>query len=133
MCEADAVLELEALDNEVGGILGGAHASMGSTVVLQIGSVHLLVSSLPTYDWAYEQYEAVGLDPRRAKFVGVKNMMNFRFGYRDIMKAYFVLDLPGPTPADMRALPFGRIRRPAFPFDRGCKEPRLELATSVRY
>jgi len=116
-----------------GGILGGAHASMGSTVVLQIGSVHLLVSSLPTYDWAYEQYEAAGLDPRRAKFVGVKNMMNFRFGYRDIMKAYFVLDLPGPTPADMRALPFGRIKRPAFPFDRDCKEPRLELATSVRY
>ena len=71
---------------------------MGSTVVLQIGSVHLLVSSLPTYDWAYEQYEAAGLDPRRAKFVGVKNMMNFRFGYRDIMKAYFVLDLPGPIP-----------------------------------
>jgi len=34
---------------------------------------------------------AAGLDPANAKFVGVKNMMNFRFAYRDVMKAHYVL------------------------------------------
>ena len=44
--------------------------------------------------------------------------MNFRFGYGDVMKGFFVLDLPGPTPPDMRLLPFTRIARPVFPLDR---------------
>lgn len=113
-----------------GGILGGAWASMGKAAVLQIGPVRLLVASVPTYEWAFEQYAAAGLDPGQAKFVGVKNMMNFRFGYRQLMKGYFVLDLPGPTPADLRALPFRRLERPLFPFDADLEEPQLALVTS---
>jgi microcystin degradation protein MlrC len=100
-----------------GGILSGTWSSMGPSAVLQIGSLSLLVMTHPTYDYAYEQYASVGLDPRRAKFVGVKNMMNFRVGYRDIMKGFFVVDCPGPTPTDMRALPFRRVKRPVFPID----------------
>jgi len=113
-----------------GGILGGAWASMGPSVVLAVGSIHLLVMTYPTYDWAYEQYESMGMDVRRAKFVGVKNMMNFRFGYHDIMKGYFVLDLPGPTPADMRALPFQRVNRPLFPLDENLQHPKVQISTS---
>ena len=74
--------------------------------------------SNPTYDWAAaEQYESVGLDPRAAKFVGVKNMMNFRRGYGGIMKAFFVLRFAGPTPTDYRKLPYKRVRRPIYPLD----------------
>src|SRR5207247_9195287 len=83
------------------------------------------------YDWGDDQFQAVGLDPGRAKFVGVKNMMNFRFGYADVMNAYFVLDLPGPTPADMRQLPFERIKRPIFPLDRELDDPGRVIATST--
>jgi microcystin degradation protein MlrC len=112
-----------------GGIFGGTTASMGRSAVLQIGGIQLLVMTHPTYDYAREQYESAGLDPRRAKFVGVKNMMNFRFGYRDIMKGCFVLDCPGPTPMDMRAQPFGRVKRPIFPLDE-IKNSRLTLTVS---
>ena len=73
--------------------------------------------SYPTYDWADEQYASVGLSARDAKFVGVKNMMNFRRGYGDIMKGFVVVDLPGPTPVDYRRLPFKRVRRPVYPLD----------------
>ena len=100
-----------------GGILGGAEVSMGRSVALQTGSLQLLVMSRPTYDWADEQYRSLGLDPRQAKFVCVKNMMNFRVGYGDIMKAFLVVAVPGPTPADMSMLPFRRIRRPVYPLD----------------
>ena len=86
--------------------------------------------SHPTYDWADEQYRAAGLHPEQAKFMGVKNMMNFRFGYRDIMKGFFVLDLPGPTPADMRLLPFRRIPRPVFPLDEGLSDPAIHISMS---
>jgi microcystin degradation protein MlrC len=100
-----------------GGIFGGTGASMGPSVVLHIGSIQLLIMSRPTYEWADEQYRALGLDARAAKFVGVKNPMNYRFAYRDIAAASFIVDTPGPTPAHVRDLPYQHIDRPCFPFD----------------
>jgi microcystin degradation protein MlrC len=112
-----------------GGILGGTWATMGPSAVVQIGPVQALIMTYPTYDWADEQYRSAGLDPTAAKFVGVKNMMNFRYAYRETMKGYFVLDLPGPTGPDMRRLPFKRVTRPIFPLD-DIREPGLRVAAS---
>jgi microcystin degradation protein MlrC len=114
-----------------GGILGGVEVSMGPSAVVAIGPIRLLVMSAPTYDWGDDQYRAVGLDPTSAKFVGVKNMMNFRFGYADVMKGYFVLDLPGPTTQDLRLLPFQRISRPIFPLD-DFDDPEISLTVHAR-
>jgi hypothetical protein len=68
---------------------------MGPSAVIEVGSIQILIATYPTYDWADEQYRSMGMNPAGAKFVEVKNMMNFRFGYRDIMKGFFVLDLGG--------------------------------------
>jgi microcystin degradation protein MlrC len=114
-----------------GGILGGVEVSMGPSAVVEAGPISVLVMSQPTYDWADDQYRAAGLDPAQAKFVGVKNMMNFRFGYGEMMKGFFVLDLPGPTPPDMRLLPFSRITRPVFPLDRDLANPTITVAAST--
>lgn len=113
-----------------GGIFGGTVGAMGPSVVLEIGSIQLLVQSLPTYDWSDEQYRSVGMNPETAKFVQAKNMMNFRNAYRNIMKGHFVLDLPGPTPADMASLPFRRADRPWFPLDGEMPEPKFQEAFS---
>ena len=72
-----------------GGLFGGTWASMGLSAVLQIGSIQLLVMSQPTYDWGHEQFRSVGMDVRHAKFIGVKNPMNYRHAYRDLMKAAY--------------------------------------------
>ena len=114
-----------------GGILGGTWASMGLSVVVRTGSVSILIASYATYDWADEQYCCAGLDPRSAKFVGVKNMMNFRQGY-GYAKAFFVLNLPGPTPPEMRMLPFQRVERPIFPLDFIDAEPEPCIALRRR-
>lgn len=114
-----------------GGILGGTNASAGPSAVLEVGVIRILVMSRATYDWGREQYESAGLDVRTMKFIGVKNMMNFRIGYRDVMKDCFVLDLPGPTPPDMRMLPFRRIPRDTYPFDEERRTPMVELSRSL--
>jgi len=113
-----------------GGILGGTWASMGPSVVVGVGVIQILIMTYPTYDWADEQYHSVGMNPARAKFVGVKNMMNFRYGYRDVMKGFFVLNLPGPTPPDMRSLPFKRATRPLFPLDEDFTDLKIQISTS---
>jgi microcystin degradation protein MlrC len=101
-----------------GGVFGGTDGAMGLSAVLEIGSIRLLIMSAATYDWADEQYRAAGLDPAQAKFIGVKNPMNYRFAYRDVARVAYVVDTPGPTPAHVFHLPYETMRRPMFPFDR---------------
>ena len=112
-----------------GGLFGGTWASMGLSAVLQIGSIELLVMSQPTYDWGDEQFRSLGMDVRRAKFIGVKNPMNYRHAYRDLMKAAFIIDTPGPTPAHVRNLNYQRMQRPFFPLDE--EIPGLEIPAVV--
>ncbi|HIJ64570.1 MAG TPA: M81 family metallopeptidase [Candidatus Hydrogenedentes bacterium] len=106
-----------------GGILGGQTVSMGPTAVFRHDPIDLVIMSVPTYDWGEEQLRTAGLNPRDAKFIGVKNMMNFRFAYRDVMRGYFLVDISGPTPCDMRMLDFKRIPRPLYPFDEQLANP----------
>lgn len=106
-----------------GGIFGGTIGSMGPSAVLDVGSVRLLIQTNSSYDWRDEQYRSVGFEPAAAKWIVVKNMMNFHRAYGDVMKGFFVLDAPGPTPPDMRALPFGRAIRPWFPLDEDLDPP----------
>ena len=105
-----------------GGILAGTQATMGMSAVVRARSLAILIATYATYDWADEQYRCAGLEPRSAKFVGVKNMMNFREGY-PYAKGLFVLNLLGPTPPDMRMLHFQRVDRPIFPLDALDSEP----------
>jgi microcystin degradation protein MlrC len=109
-----------------GGIFGGTDASMGPSAVVEVGPLRLLVMSASTYDWGDEQVRSVGLDPTAARWLVVKNMMNFRRTYGSIMRAAYVIDAPGPTPSDMRDLPFERAARPWFPLD-AIDEPRFDL------
>ncbi len=100
-----------------GGIWGGQTATMGATALIRIGNLRVLVASHATYDWSDEQYRSVGLDPGAAKFVVVKNPMNYRVGYAGRYRAAYVLDTPGPTPASLRHVKFQRLERPYFPAD----------------
>jgi microcystin degradation protein MlrC len=114
-----------------GGAYGGTYACMGLTALLRVRSIAVLIMSFPTYDWADEQYRAVGIDPAQYKFVGVKNPMNYRFAYRQIMRAAYVVDTPGPTAAHVLHLPFKKMQRPFFPFDRAIPvlEPHVAVST----
>ena len=107
-----------------GGQWEGKEAEMGPTAVLKVGSARILIMSRATYDWADEQFQAVGLDPVSAKFIVAKNPMNYRHAYGEIAKAIFVLDTPGPTPATLKHVKFEKLQRPFFPAD--LEVPRLE-------
>ncbi len=91
---------------------------MGPSAVLQTGAVQILVTSQPTYDWMDEQFRCAGLDVHRAKFIVVKNPMNYRMAYAGIARAAFILDTPGPTPASMRHYRYRNLAHPYYPADR---------------
>lgn len=100
-----------------GGIWDGQAGHMGPSAALQVGSFQIAVASHGTYEWCGEQYELLGLDARSAKFIVVKNPMNYSMAYGDIAKGEFILNTPGPTPATLRDTPFENVQRPYYPAD----------------
>jgi len=109
-----------------GGIWSGVEGEMGPSAVLEVGSVQILITTHATYDWADEQFRALGLDPAAAKFIVVKNPMNYHISYDEIASAVYILDTPGPTPPTLRHHPFKYMERPYFPADE-----ELELTDPV--
>ncbi len=82
---------------------------MGPSAVLRVGAIQVLVTTYATYDWADEQFRAVDLIPLDAKFIVVKNPMNYRPAYGGNAKAAYILDTPGPTPATFRHVRYKRL------------------------
>ncbi|MBM3727735.1 MAG: M81 family metallopeptidase [Acidobacteria bacterium] len=117
----EADVDVEALTDGTfvysGGIWGGQRGNMGLSASVRIGNVRVLLASQGTYDWADEQYRSVGMDTDAARFIVVKNPMNYRVGYAGRHSAAYVLDTPGPTPASLRHVRFQRLARPFFPQD----------------
>ena len=101
-----------------GGVWEGQWGNMGPSATLMLGTVQVLITTNSTYDWADEQFRRMGMDTRRAKFIVVKNPMNFRLGYAGVYKERFVLDTPGPTPATLLHIQYQRLQRPFHPFDK---------------
>ena len=114
-----------------GGIWDGQWGDMGPCALLQTGSVQVLISTHPTYDWADEQFRSMGIDVLKTKFIVVKNPMNFRLGYAGLYKDFYVLDTPGPTPATLHRVKYKKLRRPYYPADSDIPNLRPALLKHV--
>lgn len=100
-----------------GGMYEGQVGHMGPSAVLEVGSIQILITTHATYDWSDEQFRSMELDTDGAKFIVVKNPMNFRVGYAGRYREFFILDTPGSTPGTLRNVRFKRLERPYFPAD----------------
>jgi microcystin degradation protein MlrC len=110
-----------------GGIWDSVEADMGKSAVVEIGKTQVLVMSDATYDWADEQFVSMQMHPRDAKFIVVKNPMNYRVGYAGMARAAFILDTPGPTPATLRGVEYSRLARPYFPADQDIPDLQFQI------
>ena len=101
---------------------GDVHAE--TEVVIQVGSVYVIVTKLRKPYHHESDFTELGLDPRAADVVVVK------IGYLEPelfdMSADWTLALtPGGVDQDLERLGHQRIRRPMFPFDTFAAEPDL--------
>ena len=109
-----------------GGIWDGRFGVMGPSAVIQSDRVEICIATHPTYEWCGEQLASLGINTTDAKFVVVKNPMNYHMAWPEA-KA-FILDTSGPTPATLRHMPFERLQPPFFPLD-----PEIEGLQSIVY
>ncbi|OOQ61422.1 M81 family metallopeptidase [Mucilaginibacter pedocola] len=93
-------------------------------VVVKVGSVHVIVTKKRKPYHKEIDFTRLGLNPRTADIVVVK------IGYLEpelyAMRADWLLALtPGGVDQDIEHLPYKRIVRPMFPFDKNMAEPDL--------
>lgn len=95
----------------------GLEVSMGPTAVLAIGAIWILVRARPSIEWDTGMYRSQGLEPASAALVFVKSPSHFRASFGPLAARILLADTPGPTRADLRALPYREVTRPLFPLD----------------
>jgi microcystin degradation protein MlrC len=93
-------------------------------VVVQVGSVHVIVTQKRKPYHKEADFTRLGLNPRKAAVVVVK------IGYLEpelyAMRADWILALtPGGVDQNLERLPYRRIQRPMFPLDKDMKNPDL--------
>jgi len=93
-------------------------------VVVNVGSIHVIVTQKRKPYHKEIDFTRLGLKPREADIVVVK------IGYLEpelyaMQQGWIMALTPGGVNQDLARLPYKRIRRPMFPFDRDMKTPDL--------
>jgi microcystin degradation protein MlrC len=93
-------------------------------VVVQVGSVNVIVTQKRKPYHREIDFNRLGLNPRKTDIVVVK------IGYLQpelyAMKSGWIMALtPGGVDQDLERLPYKRIERPMFPFDKNMPDPDL--------
>ena len=95
----------------------GAWGNLGSSAILNINGIRVIVASERIQSRDPEIFRACGIEPTEMEILVVKSSVHFRAGFKDIAGQIIVADGPGLTAADLTLLPYKRIRRPMFPID----------------
>lgn len=88
-----------------GSWMTGREFSMGTTAVLAVDGVSLVVTEKPTPPFHAEQLSSVGIQARSAKVIVVKGAIAWRAAYGDIAEQTIEVATPGVCPVDLATLP----------------------------
>jgi microcystin degradation protein MlrC len=100
-----------------GAVLDYGIVDCGPTVRLDIGQLHVIVTSVrhPANDRGF--FRQVGIDPEDEPLLVVKSRGHFRAEFEPIASAVVEVDARGPTHPDLSRFNFTRISRPTWPLD----------------
>jgi microcystin degradation protein MlrC len=97
----------------------GAQSDVGACALLRCGAVRALVTSRRHTPIDLELLRHVGVEPAAQRLIALKGKGHFRAAYGPIARAIILAEGPGTTGSErsLRGLPFGHVRRPAWPLD----------------
>jgi microcystin degradation protein MlrC len=95
----------------------GSERDMGSTAVIRVGGVDVIVTEKRLQPTDLQLYRSLGIEPAEKRFIVVKSSVHFRAAHGPIAREIIELDTPGLTSPRLAGFGFSRIRRPIFPLD----------------
>ena len=96
-----------------------------SEVVIKVGSMHVIVTEMRKPFHYENNFTSLGLNPHKTDIIVVK------LGYLttelyDMRGDWMMAQTRGGVDQDLLALPYKRINRPMFPFDKDMETPELK-------
>lgn len=90
---------------------------MGRTVVLEVGSIKLVVSEHPGVGGIHPvMYRRFGMEPAKAKMIVLKTIVNTSY-YSSLAKDVVWADCPGSSPSNLELLDWVQAPRPIYPLE----------------
>ena len=95
----------------------GLHGRLGTTAVLDVNDIKVILISYRWQTFDPEMIRFVGIDPLDHKILVVKSTIHYRAAFEPIAGEIIEVDAPGLSSSNLARFDFKRIRRPIFPLD----------------
>ncbi len=95
----------------------GLPGRLGTTAVLDVNDVKIVLISHRWQTLDPEMIRVVGLDPLEHKILVVKSTIHYRAAFEPIAREIVEVDAPGLSSSNLERFDFKRLRRPIFPLD----------------
>jgi microcystin degradation protein MlrC len=95
----------------------GVTMSMGKAAVIDTGRVEVVLVSRQVEPYSIDMLSAVGIDPRRRKYVAIKSRLHWRADLGPLASAIIECAGLGICTSDYRQLKFQNLQRPTYPLD----------------
>ena len=100
-----------------GPMMRGLEGRLGTTAVLDVNDVKVILISHRRQTLDPEMIRFVGIDPLAEKILVVKSTIHYRAAFEPIAHTIIEVDAPGLSSSNLARFPFTRVRRPIFPLD----------------
>lgn len=100
-----------------GPILGGLHHSYGTTAVLRVEGIDILVVTANSQMLDQQQFKAFGIMPAEKAVVALKSMQHFRAAFEPIAGRVIVCDSGALSTPRYERRTYRNVIRPVFPLD----------------
>jgi len=95
----------------------GVTMHMGKTVVLDTGSIQMVIIENNHEPFDLEMFRSVGIEPTARQYLLLKSRIHYRAGFKPIAKHIVECSGVGVTGSDYSQFKFEKVRRPIYPLD----------------
>lgn len=88
----------------------GTRMELGPMALLRVGGVHIAVASRKQQAADQAMFRHLGVEPASASILVLKSTVHFRADFGPVASEILVVAAPGPSPAELSALPFRKLR-----------------------
>jgi microcystin degradation protein MlrC len=98
-----------------GPMLSGLARDFGTTAVLDVRGIEVLIVSTPHQMLDLQQFATFGIDPAQKSVVALKSMQHFRAAFTPIAGRIIICDSGALCTLDYASLPYENVPRPTYP------------------
>jgi microcystin degradation protein MlrC len=100
-----------------GPMFRGLEGRLGSTAVLDVNDLKIILISYRWQTLDPEMLRFVGIEPTTERIVVVKSSIHYRAAFEPLAHTIIEVDAPGLSSSSLARFEFKHVRRPIFPLD----------------